>query len=52
LKKFSYKENDGQIGMFNIQNQFFAQTAKLKTQAYKPFFYGEDGELEDLLSSM
>ncbi|MBK9792175.1 MAG: DUF4238 domain-containing protein [Sphingobacteriales bacterium] len=50
LRYFSFKENKKQIGIFNTENHFFIQTAKLKTQAYNPFFYGKDGSLEEILS--
>jgi len=52
LRNFSYKANGHQIGVFNTRSSFFIQTAKLKTQAYKPFFYGKDGVVEEYLSEI
>lgn len=52
LRNFSYRNNDAQIGIFNIKNSFFFQTAKLKTQGSKNFFYGHDGIIEDKLSDI
>lgn len=50
LRNFSYNGNKKQIGVFNTVSQFFIAQGKLKTQAYKPFFYGHDGRMEDILS--
>ena len=50
LRNFSFLSNKKQIGVFNICNKIFTQTAKLKTQASKNFFYGCDGKIEDALS--
>ena len=50
LRRFSHNGNLKQIGLYNSENKVFVQTAKLKTQAYNPFFYGKDGVIEDLLS--
>lgn len=52
LRNFSYNRNDAQIGVFNVNNEFFFQTAKLKTQGSKNFFYGHDGIIEDKLSDV
>jgi hypothetical protein len=52
LKNFSFQNNLKEIGVFNIAKDFFIQNGKLKTQCYKPFFYGKDGELENLLSEL
>lgn len=52
LKNFSYKSNNKQIGIFHINSNFFFQTAKLKTQGSKNFFYGHDGKIEDNLSDI
>jgi hypothetical protein len=51
LKNFSFENNKKQIGVFNIPSEMFFQTAKLKTQASKNFYYGTDGVLEDRLSN-
>lgn len=50
LRHFSYLKNKKQIGVFNLDNGFFIQNAKLKTQGSKNFFYGYDGVIEDKLS--
>lgn len=50
LKKFSYKGNEKQIGLFNIKTEFFYQNATLKNQGSKNFFYGADGIVEESLS--
>lgn len=52
LRNFSYLKNKNQIGVFNIYNQKFIQTAKLKTQGSKNFFYGNDGITEDNLADI
>ncbi|WP_165590540.1 DUF4238 domain-containing protein [Chryseobacterium aquaticum] len=52
LKKFSYNLNDKQLGIFNLDTEFFKIDAKLKTQASKSFFYGRDGKLEDALGGL
>ena len=52
LRNFSFQKNKRQIGVFNIFNEIFIQTAKLKTQGSKNFFYGYDGEIEDTLSTI
>lgn len=52
LKHFSYKKNEKQIGIFNVENKFFHPTSKLKTQGSKNFFYGTDGIIENNLSNI
>lgn len=52
LRNFSYEGNNKQIGVFNLDNQKFCQTGKLKTQGSKNFFYGADGIVEDRLSNI
>ncbi|HEY5371532.1 MAG TPA: DUF4238 domain-containing protein [Hanamia sp.] len=52
LKNFSFHNNRKEIGIFNVNTNFFIQNGKLKTQCYKPFFYGKDGKLEDALSEL
>ncbi|HEX7413728.1 MAG TPA: DUF4238 domain-containing protein, partial [Bacteroidia bacterium] len=46
------KDNQKQIGLYNVTNQVFYPTAKLKTQASRPFFYGQDGILENYLAEV
>ncbi len=50
LRNFSVQNNKKQIGIFNIQSDFFFGRSKLKTQGSKNFFYGYDGKIEDELS--
>ncbi len=50
LKQFSFENNKKQLGVFNTNSKFFTNQAKLKTQAYKSFFYGHDGIIENKLS--
>lgn len=50
LRNFSFHGNEKQIGVFNLNNQHFCPTAKLKTQGSKNFFYGRDGIVENKLS--
>jgi hypothetical protein len=52
LRNFSFEGNKKQIGVFNTITQFFISDAKLKTQAYKPFYYGRDGEMEEMLAEL
>src|SRR5690606_11707265 len=52
LRNFSYKNNQKQIGIYNLKSAFFHQTAKLKTQGSKNFFYGQDGIIENHLSDI
>lgn len=52
LRNFSYQNNKKQIGVFNIKNNFYYPTSKLKTQGSKNFFYGCDGKIEEGLSEI
>jgi hypothetical protein len=52
LRNFSYLNNKKQIGIYNIENSFFFPTSKLKTQGSKNFFYGQDGVIEENLSTI
>lgn len=52
LRNFSYQGNNKQIGVFNAKSIFFFQTAKIKTQGSKNFYYGTDGVVEDKLSEI
>lgn len=52
LRNFSYKMNKKQIGIYNLRTRFFFQTASLRNQGSKTFFYGEDGVVEDNLSAI
>lgn len=50
LKKFSWNRNEKQLGIYNINRNLYIAQGKLKTQAYKSFFYGKDGVIENKLS--
>lgn len=52
LKMFSFENNKKEIGIFNKSNIFFKQNGKLKTQAFKKYFYGKDGFVEDFLGEI
>jgi len=52
LRNFSYQGNQNQIGLHNYDSGFTHQTAKLKTQGSRNFFYGKDGKIEDILSDI
>ncbi|WP_289048532.1 DUF4238 domain-containing protein [uncultured Psychrobacter sp.] len=52
LRNFSFEDNKKQIGLFNLENEFYIKRAKLKTQASKNFFYGRDGVIEDQLANI
>lgn len=52
LRNFSYKKNLKQIGVYNLNNKVYCNTAKLKTQGSKNFFYGHDGVIEDALADI
>lgn len=52
LRNFSFEDNKKQIGLFNLENEFYIKRAKLKTQASKNFFYGQDGVIEDQLANI
>lgn len=52
LRNFSYNNNQKQIGVFNLAREFYHQTAKLKTQGSKSYFYGYDGKIEDALGKI
>lgn len=52
LRNFSFHNNKKQIGVYNLNNEIFIQTATLKDQGSKNFFYGYDGVVEDKLSDI
>jgi Protein of unknown function (DUF4238) len=46
-------DNDGKfIGIYNLLPDLFIAQGALKHQAYKNFFYGEDGKVEDILQEL
>lgn len=52
LRNFSYFLNEKQIGLYNTRNKFYFQTASIKSQGARDFFYGADGVLENNLCSI
>jgi hypothetical protein len=50
LKNFSIDGQGKAIGTYNLNSKKFVPSASLKTQAYKNYFYGEDGLMENNLS--
>jgi hypothetical protein len=52
LRKFSYKENNKQIGVLNLAKEFYFPTANIKNQASKSYFYGKNLEVEDALGKL
>lgn len=49
LKGFSHNGNKKQIGILNLKSGFYFQTATLKNQASRSYFYGKDLIIEDAL---
>jgi hypothetical protein len=52
LRNFSFCNNKKQIGIYNLLSNVFIQKAKLKNQGYKPYYYGKDGQIENILSKV
>lgn len=48
LRNFS--DNGKNIGMFRFKDNLFIENASIKSVAYRKYLYGEDGQLEDILS--
>lgn len=46
LRKFSIQNNGNQIGLYNIENEFFFPNAGIKNQGSKNFFYGKEVNLK------
>lgn len=51
LRYFSFRENQKEIGVLNTSTNFVRPNCPLKGQAYKPFFYGKDGVIEDFIGN-
>ncbi len=49
LKKFSNNNDEKSIGVFLKDNKKFIKSASIEGQSQKPFYYGEDGKVENLL---
>jgi len=52
LKNFSTNSEGKSIGVYNVDRYKFIPRGSLKEQAYKNYFYGEDDEIEDSLSTI
>ncbi len=52
LKKFSIREEDKLIGLYNLENKRFIAKAPLRHQAYEKFLYGENDDIENALAEM
>ena len=52
LRKFSDYEHRKQISVYNLHSQRFISCASIRGQAYKAFFYDNDGEIESCLSNI
>jgi hypothetical protein len=52
LKNFSNGLNKKSIGIFNIESEKLIAEGSLKDQAYKDYFYGKDGILEEALGQI
>ncbi|MCB9234842.1 MAG: DUF4238 domain-containing protein [Bacteroidia bacterium] len=52
LRNFSYLGNRKELGIFDLNNSFYFQRAKLKTQGSKNFYYGMDGKIEAWLEKV
>jgi len=50
LRNFSINNNLRQIGIYNLNNKKYIPSGSIADQAYKKYYYGKDGELEDYLS--
>ncbi|MBU8883844.1 DUF4238 domain-containing protein [Kaistella sp. DKR-2] len=47
FRNFSFKQNQKEMGIFNLDSNFFKGRVPIKHQGAKRFFYGKDGELEE-----
>lgn len=50
LRNFSPGENGKAIGVYTLATGRFIRFAKLKNQAYRDYFYGKSGRVEEILS--
>ena len=50
LRNFS--NNGKNVGLFMPEKNIYRNNASIKSVAYSPFLYGEDGIVEDLLSKI
>lgn len=52
MRAFSINNNQKQIGLFQLDKEFFHATTALKHQASEDYFYGNDGILEAKLEKL
>lgn len=52
LREFSYENNRKQIGIYNIDSEAYFPTAKIKFQAARRYYYGEDLIIENDLAEL
>ncbi len=52
MRPFSLDRKGVAINLFNLKRERFISNAPVKSQCSKDYFYGEDGELEKLLSKL
>jgi len=50
LRNFSVNQEQTHIALFNIRKEKFVSKTEIRTQAEKKYYYGDDGEVEKLLS--
>jgi hypothetical protein len=52
LGRFSIDGKGKAIGVFNVHSKIYVPSGKLKTQAYRPDFYGKTAEVEQALAAL
>lgn len=52
LGHFSLLKNEKQINLYNISKKAIIKSVSLKRQAAQDYFYGKDGAIEDILSTI
>jgi hypothetical protein len=52
LKNFSINSEGKAIGIYNVEKNRFIPMGNQKNQAYQDYFYGEDEEIENMLSTV
>lgn len=51
LRNFSFKQNNT-IGLYNLKNSKYINNAPIKHQSSRPFYYGYDGNIENIFSRL
>lgn len=52
LRYFSFEKNEKEIGIFNLENNFFKNNVAIRDQGSKKYFYGKDEVIENYLSKL